>query len=46
MEGWNITWRGMPNTTPMDTQKSREIVNSQGKLIIVEEFFWTLVSKC
>ncbi len=39
MEGWNITWLGMPNIIPMDAQKSQEIVNSQGKLIKVEENF-------
>jgi hypothetical protein len=22
MEGWNIIWLGMPNTTPMDVTKS------------------------
>jgi hypothetical protein len=39
MEGWNTTWLGMPNTTPMDAHKYQEIVNPQGKLIIVEEIF-------
>jgi hypothetical protein len=39
VEGWNITWLGMPNIIPMDAQKSQEIVNSQGKLIKVEENF-------
>ncbi len=29
----------MPNIIPMDAQKSQEIVNSQGKLIKVEENF-------
>jgi hypothetical protein len=37
MEGWNTTWLGMPNTTPMDTHKFQEIVNSQGKLVTVKE---------
>ncbi len=27
MEGWNTTWLGMPNTTPLETQKSKEVVN-------------------
>jgi hypothetical protein len=39
VEGWNITWLGMPNIIPMDAQKSQEIVNSQGKLIKVEKKF-------
>ncbi len=29
----------MLNTTHVDAQKSQEVVNSQGKLIIVEKFF-------
>jgi hypothetical protein len=36
----------MPNVTPMETQKSQEVVNSQEKLITVKEIFWTLISKC
>jgi hypothetical protein len=39
MEGWNTTWPSMPNTTLVDAQKSQEVMNSQGKLIIVEENF-------
>jgi hypothetical protein len=39
MEGWNTTWLNMPNTTPVDAHKSQKVVNSQGKLIIVEEIF-------
>jgi hypothetical protein len=39
MEGWNTTWSGMPNTTPVDAHKYEEIRNSQGKLIIIEEIF-------
>jgi hypothetical protein len=39
MEGWNTTWSGMLNNIPVDAQKSKEVVNSQGKLIIVEEIF-------
>ncbi len=39
MEGWNTTWSGMPNTTLVDTQKYQEVVNSQGKLIMVKEIF-------
>jgi hypothetical protein len=29
----------MPNTTPVDAYKCREVVNLQGKLIMVEEIF-------
>ncbi len=29
----------MPNNTPMEAQKFQEVVNSQEKLIIVEEIF-------
>jgi hypothetical protein len=29
----------MLNTIPMDAQKSQEVVNSQGKLIKIEEIF-------
>jgi hypothetical protein len=39
MEGWNTTWPGMPNTTHVEAHKSQEVVNSQNKLIIVEEIF-------
>jgi hypothetical protein len=39
MEGWNTTWLGMPNTTPMDAHKFQEVVNSQGKLITLKEIF-------
>ncbi len=39
MEGWNTTWPNMPNITHVDAQKSQEVMNSQGKLIIVEEIF-------
>jgi hypothetical protein len=39
MEGWNTTWPSMPNTIPMESQKSQDVVNSQEKLIIVEEIF-------
>ncbi len=39
MEGWNTTWLGMPNITPVDTQKPQEVMKSQGKLIIVKEIF-------
>ncbi len=39
MDGWNTTWLSMPNTSPMGAQKSQEVVNSQGKLIIVKEIF-------
>ncbi len=39
MEGWNTTWPCMLNTTPVDTQKYQEVVNPQGKLIIIEEIF-------
>jgi len=30
----------------MDAHKYLEVVNSQGKLITIEDFFWILVSKC
>jgi hypothetical protein len=36
MEGWNTTWPSMPNTNLVDTQK---VMNSQGKLITIEEMF-------
>ncbi len=39
MEGWNITWSGMPNIIHVEAQKSQEVVNSQQKLIIVEDIF-------
>jgi hypothetical protein len=39
MEGWKTTWLSMLNTIPMDAQKSQEVVNSQGKLIKIEEIF-------
>ncbi len=37
MEEWSTTWSGMPNTTLMETKKSQEVINSQEKLITVEE---------
>ncbi len=39
MEGWNTTQPGMPNTTLVDAHKYQEVVNSQGKLITIEESF-------
>jgi hypothetical protein len=39
MEGWNTTWPNMPNTILVDAQKFQEMVNSQRKLIIIEEIF-------
>jgi hypothetical protein len=39
MEGWNTTWPNMPNTTPVEAYKSQEVVNSQEKLITIEEIF-------
>ncbi len=39
MEGWNTTQSSMPNTIPMETHKYQEVMNSQKKLIIVEEIF-------
>jgi hypothetical protein len=39
MEGWNTTWSGMPNITPMEAQKSQEVVNSEEKLITIKEIF-------
>jgi len=38
--GWNKTWLSMPNTNPVETQKYQEVVNSQEKLITIEEIFW------
>jgi hypothetical protein len=35
--GWNKTWLSMPNTNPVETQKYQEVVNSQEKLITIEE---------
>jgi hypothetical protein len=29
MEGWNITWLGMPNIILVDAQKYLEVMNSQ-----------------
>jgi hypothetical protein len=45
MEGWNTTWLNMPNTTPMETKKFQDVVNSQEKLIIVEEIFLNICKK-
>jgi hypothetical protein len=39
MEGWNTTWLGMPNTSPLEAWKPKEVVNSQEKLIIIKEIF-------
>jgi hypothetical protein len=39
MEGWNITWLGMPNVILLKTQKYEEVVISQEKLIIIKEIF-------
>jgi dsDNA-specific endonuclease/ATPase MutS2 len=39
MEGWNTTWSGLPNTTLMEAHKYQEVVNSQEKLITLEEIF-------
>ncbi len=39
MEGWNTTWLGMPNITPIKTRKFQEVMNSQEKLITLEEIF-------
>ncbi len=39
MEGWNITWPNMPNTTPVEAQKFQEAMNSQEKLNMIEEIF-------
>jgi hypothetical protein len=39
MEGWNTTWLSMLNIILVDAQKSQEVVNSQGKLITIEEIF-------
>jgi hypothetical protein len=39
MEGWNTNWLVMPNIILVDAQKIQEIVNSQRKLITIEEIF-------
>ncbi len=39
LEGWNITWPSTPNTSPMEAQKSQEVVNSQEKLVTIEKIF-------
>ncbi len=39
MEGWNTTWPCMPNTTIVDAHKYQEVMNSQGKLIIIKVIF-------
>jgi hypothetical protein len=39
MGGWNTTRSSMPNIILVDAQKSQEVVNSQGKLITIEEIF-------
>jgi hypothetical protein len=45
MDGWNTTWLGMPNTTIVEAHKSHEVVNSQEKLIIIEEIFLDIGKK-
>jgi len=45
MEGWNITCSGMPNTTPTETQKSQDIMNSQEKPITIEEIFLNIIKQ-
>jgi hypothetical protein len=35
----------MPNTTLVDAQKFQEIVNSKGKLIIIEDIFLDIVKQ-
>ncbi len=39
MEGWNTTWLGMPNITPVDAQKYQRVMNSQWKLSTIEKKF-------
>ncbi len=36
-ERWNTTWLGMQNITPMKARKSQQVMNSQKKLITLEE---------
>jgi hypothetical protein len=36
----------MPNITPIEAQKYQKVVNSQEKLITIEEIFKTLVNRC
>ncbi len=45
MEGWNTTWLDMPNTIIIKAQKSQEVLNSQEKLIIVEEILHDISKK-
>jgi hypothetical protein len=39
MEGWNTTWLGMLNIIDVEAEKSHEVMNSQKKLITIEEIF-------
>jgi hypothetical protein len=39
MERWNTTCLGMPNTTPTEAQKYEDLMNSQKKLITIDEIF-------
>ncbi len=45
MEGWNTTQSDMPNTTPVEAQKSQEAMNSQEKLNIIEKIFLDIVKQ-
>jgi len=43
MQAWNTTCSSMPNTTPTKAQKSQDVMNSQEKLITIEEIFLDIV---
>jgi len=43
MEGWNTTCSSMPNTTPMEAQKSQDVMNSQEKLITIKKIFLEII---
>jgi hypothetical protein len=45
MEGWNTTCSNMPNTTPTEAQKSQDVLNSQEKLITIEEIFLNIAKQ-
>jgi len=45
MEGWNTTCSSMLNTTPMEAQKSQDVMNSQKKIITIEEIFLKIVKQ-
>jgi hypothetical protein len=47
IKGWNKMSPSMPDITPpTKPQKFQEFVNSQNKLILVEEIFRITIDKC